>query len=340
MNENGGPDSVIGSTHSTSFNVTGLIADTNYCFRIEAALSGTATSTSNSICITPDLPIAPLFSYIKKVTVASENTITVEAYVDTAADIYSYRLYRAYSPGGPFYPSTVINATANPIISFTDNPMTDRTYYYKIASLDSCGNSKIYSQVSQSVYLNCYANDDYSNTLNWNDYTLWDAGVSSYVIQRSTDIDYAWRTIATVDTGSGNRYVDIINSTQSAVGKFCYRVVAIEDFGNMYGFRDTVYSNEMCVQQTPVFFIPSAFRPGGVNRVFKPEATFVNFDSYHLKIYSRTGQLMFDTTKFLEGWDGKFSGRECEEGVYVYHIYARGGDGGDIKRTGSVILVR
>src|SRR5213078_4464576 len=104
------------ATTATSFLVTNLIADSNYTFRIMALLGNGYTSTSNRILITPNLPIAPQFSYIRTVT-TQYGSMTVNAFVDTAADIYNYALIRSASPNGPFQTINTIPATNNPFIS-------------------------------------------------------------------------------------------------------------------------------------------------------------------------------------------------------------------------------
>jgi gliding motility-associated-like protein len=340
MNVNGGPDSLLTTTVANSFLVAGLIADTAYCFRINAIVGSSATSTSDTLCITPDLPVDPLFSYIRKVTVAEINLITVEALVDTAADIFKYRLLRSDSYTGPFYPVATINATGNPIISFNDNVKTDRPYYYVVEAIDSCGYNALNSQVSGSIHLIAAAMENYTNSISWNDYVEWDGQVSNYVIQRYTTDNGIWQDINTIAYGNSPLYTDVVMDEYSTNGDFCYRVLAVESNGNQYGFIDSVFSNEVCVQQQPIIFFPNAFRPGGINGIFKPQSSFLNLETYSLKIFNRFGQLVFETTKYYEGWNGLFFGKGAPEGVYVYYLIAKGGDGIDIKRVGSFTLVR
>jgi gliding motility-associated-like protein len=35
-------------------------------------------------------------------------------------------------------------------------------------------------------------------------------------------------------------------------------------------------------------------------------------------IFDRWGQLIFTTDDVAKGWDGKFGGRDCPEGMYAY----------------------
>jgi gliding motility-associated-like protein len=272
--------------------------------------------------------------------VQSDELISIEAFVDTAADIFQYRLLRSDAYSGPFYPILTISADTNPIIYIDDPVKVDRPYFYMIASLDSCGYSALSSQISSSIYLSGSAMDDFTNYILWNDYLQWDAGVSQYIIQRYADGIGPWQDLTTISFGSPTFYSDVVMDEYTNKGEFCYRILAVEANGNQYGFLDSSYSNEVCVQQNPVMFFPNAFRPGGKNNIFKPQSSFLNFHEYHLKIFNRFGQLVFETKNYYEGWNGLFFGHACPEGVYVYHLIAKGGDGVDIKRVGSFTLVR
>jgi gliding motility-associated-like protein len=340
ININGGQDSIVDVTTATSYSVTGLVADTNYCFRIRAILGGMATSTTNSICIVPDIPVAPVFSYIRKVTVSGKDVITVEAFVDTAADVLQYALKRSTSYNGTYSTVATISAGANPVISINDYVNTDRDYYYKVAAIDSCGYAVFFSQVSRSIFLKAEMNDDYTNSLSWNNYSQWNAGVSGYYIQKYTSANPDWQPLAMISYGDDSTYIDAVTNNYSSDGYFCYRIMAIENPGDMYGFTDTVYSNEACAQQKFTVFIPSGFRPGGRSGNFKPIFSFLSSEGYNLKIYNRFGGLIFESKNPGEGWDGTTSGRGAPMGIYHYHLEAKGGNGVDIKQSGSFTLLR
>ena len=57
-------------------------------------------------------------------------------------------------------------------------------------------------------------------------------------------------------------------------------------------------------------------------------------------VYNRWGQLVFRTTNFKEGWDGKVNGRDAEAGTYVYVVQAVDYHGKPLHRKGTVILLR
>ncbi len=39
---------------------------------------------------------------------------------------------------------------------------------------------------------------------------------------------------------------------------------------------------------------------------------------YHLTIYNRWGQKVFETNEYSKGWDGRINGVEQDQGVYVW----------------------
>ena len=71
-------------------------------------------------------------------------------------------------------------------------------------------------------------------------------------------------------------------------------------------------------------FIPNAFTPDGdpLNHSFLPVFTS-GFDpqDYHLLIFNRWGEVIFESYNSANGWDGNYaSGEPVADGVYVYAI--------------------
>lgn len=89
--------------------------------------------------------------------------------------------------------------------------------------------------------------------------------------------------------------------------------------------------------------IPNAFTPteDAINDYFFPSVD-CELDDYHLLIYNRWGQLMYETTNQYDKWDGKYKNNECSQGVYFFVLYYKNlrvsKDWLDIK--GSVTLIR
>lgn len=118
------------------------------------------------------------------------------------------------------------------------------------------------------------------------------------------------------------------------------------------GCRDTFdLATKIIVEDGDVFQIPNAFTPntsGSPGTIFSP--TDLSNDIFHpnlkgvvdyrLTIYSRWGEVMFDTKNVNEGWDGYYKGTLCKQDVYVWKIYIKMHNDKVINKTGDVTLVR
>ncbi|MFA7082403.1 MAG: gliding motility-associated C-terminal domain-containing protein [Bacteroidales bacterium] len=86
-------------------------------------------------------------------------------------------------------------------------------------------------------------------------------------------------------------------------------------------------------------FIPNAFTPTATtNNVFKPAYTVLK--SYEMKIFNRSGILLFTSKDINKGWDGYYKGRLCDVGTYVYIIKCENMDGTTHPEDGIVNLIR
>ena len=90
------------------------------------------------------------------------------------------------------------------------------------------------------------------------------------------------------------------------------------------------------------FYFPSAFSPNrdGVNDIFKILTPYT-LKEYHLSIYNRWGQKIFESLDYLKGWNGTNNGENAENGGYVWHCeLTNPASGNKISRNGTVLLVR
>jgi len=84
-------------------------------------------------------------------------------------------------------------------------------------------------------------------------------------------------------------------------------------------------STEISIQISgdPIYYVPNTFTPDGDehNNVFLPIFT-TGFDptSYHLVLYNRWGECVFESFSTDQGWDGYYGGIKVEQGSYSYLI--------------------
>ena len=97
--------------------------------------------------------------------------------------------------------------------------------------------------------------------------------------------------------------------------------------------------------------IPNGFTPdrsgsgggkagmNGKNDVFHPVIKG-GVVSYHMQIFNRWGELVFETRDRESGWDGYYKGRLCSSGIYIYKFTAELVDGKTINKVGDVMLIQ
>ena len=90
-------------------------------------------------------------------------------------------------------------------------------------------------------------------------------------------------------------------------------------------------------------YVPNAFTPNGngMNENFLSYGE--NIQSFHMYVFDRWGELLFESTDISQGWDGTYMGNMCQQGVYVWMIDYKLYDFVDILKhniTGTVTLIR
>jgi len=350
VSENGNPFNLLATNSGidSTYIHTGLANLSNYCYYIEADnVLGTITSISNRFCINTNLPKTPKFSYLRKATVASKNSVSITCYVDNTAGVSHYAFKRSGSNAGTYTIIGTVPFSLSSSINFVDNNTVQtnaQSYFYKVCAVDSCSNELDTTNIGRTILLNATGNDDFTNTLTWNDYEQWSGSTASqsYNIFRSTSGTFNSPPIANIPYGggSGYTYIDNISNSLNGEGTFYYYIEALEGNGNIYGFQDTSKSNIAEARQNSLFYIPNAFVPSGLNKIFIPISTFVITADYSFTIYDRWGEKIFETNDITIGWDGTFKSSKCQPGVYVYSIEYKNSQGENQRTKGIVTLVR
>lgn len=75
------------------------------------------------------------------------------------------------------------------------------------------------------------------------------------------------------------------------------------------------------------------------NHVFYPSVQ-KGIVEYQLQIFSRWGELMFQSNDVKKGWDGYFKNELCPQGVYIWRVRAKFSNGHITTQAGDVALIR
>lgn len=90
--------------------------------------------------------------------------------------------------------------------------------------------------------------------------------------------------------------------------------------------------------------VPSGFSPDGdgANDFFKAFVlpTGVFFTEYNMQVFNRWGQKVFESNNQSYYWNGEFGEKKCDIGAYGYILTGKLTNGDEVKKSGTVTLLR
>ena len=87
--------------------------------------------------------------------------------------------------------------------------------------------------------------------------------------------------------------------------------------------------------------VPNSWSPNNDGHNDKLFPLTINIkELYYFRVFNRWGQLMFETNRLGEGWDGIYIGKAQIQDVYTWTVEAVGLDGVQYKQSGNSILLR
>ena len=341
----GGPFEVIGTNNptDTSFVHSGLKPQSQYNYIVRAFEIGSSkSSSSNKRSVMADFPLQPKFNYISYITVLNDNEIELSCLLDTLAEVEKYLIERkdnksSYSLVKTIMANSLINVNT---LKYLDKEVDakNKSYTYVVKAIDFCGKTAYTSAANNSILLKGENFPEaMSNAIKWNDYVNWEGETIEYNIYRSIDGKFNPNPIQIVPLGT-NAFSEVLDDFSYSKGEFCYYIEAVEGPSVFSSQRSN--SNKICLVQHPYIYAPSAFKPNGVNNVFKPVFSFVDPVNYNLSIYDRWGNRVFESPEIYKGWDGKINELEAPEGLYIYHINYSTALGTQQGKSGTLLLLK
>ncbi len=188
--------------------------------------------------------------------------------------------------------------------------------------------TSVYNTVEAPTFTTDSTSGPFNLVINFDNTTSWKA-------------DYIWDFGDGTNTGLG----DTLSHTYTKEGKYWAHLTAITDDG----CQDTAQSVLITVTIPPSSFedIPNVFTPNGdgKNDVFKiSESSAAGIETFNCWIYSRWGKKIAEWNSIEDakiGWDGNFNGgQKASPGIYYYVLKAKGFDGIEYEKKGSVQLFR
>ena len=321
-------------TSNLEYAVQDILENTNYTIFVETQWDDTdSTSYSNPIEKFTQMPLSP--DYINAISASVEgNNTNLKFEIDPNSELDTYKLLRSDSRTGSYDTLDTFETTDTEIITtHTDSDPDTKVSYYKLVSVNACGNETTNSDIINNIVLEV-EQEGFNNTLSWNSFKEGSLIPANYYIYRIISNFYP-ELIGSFS--NYNSFQDDIESLQS-YSQFCYFVRATEEgtFEN-----DSSQSNIVCVYLKPKVYIPEAFTPNGddINDLFKPVFNFVPKD-YELRIYNRWGNVIFETGDYTKAWNGKEpNGNSAPAGAYIYYLRIKSPNDQIVEERGNITVI-
>lgn len=110
---------------------------------------------------------------------------------------------------------------------------------------------------------------------------------------------------------------------------------------NEYNCPDTLVK-PITIKPSHGIYVPNAFTPDGdsYNNTFFAKSYGLARDGFHMQIFNRWGEIIFESFEEDNGWDGKYQLTPVKEGVYTWVIYYKTLDNQVHKEVGHVTVLR
>ncbi|MCK6649069.1 MAG: choice-of-anchor L domain-containing protein [Bacteroidia bacterium] len=285
---------------SSTANVNPAVTTTYY-----VTVSDSCGNTASDSMIVNVIPYLPLqLSFNNDTVVCGGNEVLLDANVTQGRPDYVYN----WSP----------NITS--VDSITVTPGADITYTLTVT--DACGLS-VTDQVTVTVYpIN--ADFVYNFTTNQTvDFTNLSTGGATYFW------NFGDGSFDSVSTSENPQHYYPTDGT--------YIVTLIST--NQEGCSDTTQQT-LVVLPDFYFYFPNAFTPNNNGKNDTYMGYGVGIKSYHMRIFDRWGELIFETTDLYTGWDGTYKGNKLPGGVYPVVFDLEGYMVNPTQKFGHVTLIR
>ena len=196
-------------------------------------------------------------------------------------------------------------------ISHTYTESGEYTVSLTVATADICSSTATYNN-----YIAVYDQPRAIFTTSPSPATIEDTDVSFTNLSVHAD-EYEW------DFGDGSAVSNAFEPNHQYPNDPNVSYPATLIASNAAGCSDTL-RRLVHVEDVVLFYVPNTFTPDGddFNEIFKPIMTS-GYDpyNYHLTIFNRWGEVMFESYDAAYGWDGTYgSGKLVSDGVYIWRL--------------------
>jgi hypothetical protein len=339
--ENNGPWVSLDTLPPTAQSVVheGASMDVANSYRVLAKGGEFQTAASNVQEVVFDYPDAPDAPVMRRVSVLDRTRVELVLSTDSAAaevSLYEFQRWNdgdsTWTPLTPKYPASLGFQVVH-----VDGERNTSEYQYRYRALAYNGCQAVVgeSQEAETILLRGYGSTTpgmFENSLIWTPYDGFANGLDRYEVVRklSNDPGVQAEPLATV-AAVHETYEDEVGDEMDTPGIFCYRVLALENVADGQVLQGAA-SNEVCLTEDPIVWIPSAFTPGNDNLndwfPWPPGEAQVGFlgepqpggSNFVMDVISRWGIQVFHSESLSDPWDGRVNGNRVQDGVYAVHL--------------------
>lgn len=342
LSKNSNPFVQLDITTKDTFNLYLDENQGNWCIVIQSITDDGITQSSNLLCFNFQKPSLPDYVKLRKVDFIN-NHIEITWKAPSHASVQGFQIYRSTDSLVSFKKIVDIQKNISGDYFYID-PLTNFPPYpifYKIATIDSCGNSVFQSDTASTLYLKGVVNFDITNTLFWQGKMSSSVTDSQQILHKKIDNIPIWD----LPLPDNQRvFIDDLSTNDDieSSGHFSYQVEWPVYLEPPFDDYDTIHSLWIDLYQPPRIYLPTGFTPSSEifeNQIFKPNGIFLKSKDYSFTIFDRNGRIVFETNNLNEGWNGNsFDNNPEPEQLYVYLLKITLINGNTYEKRGVVTL--
>jgi gliding motility-associated-like protein len=306
------------------FNDTGIVCQTDYCYKVITNYAGGARSTSLEKCVKSFSSKIPTAINNISAVVTSSGAAELTWTQDPLFVAPKYEVLR--SSNGSLFNLVDFASTTK----FTD-PLytTTAKYCYQINYTDKCGNNSPKGTTSCPVRLTGDLDKSNAISLVWSSYKGWQGGVKDYILEKYNAQGSLIKSVPLTDT----TYLDDLPDPSNQLVRY---VVKAEP--NTASLTTSV-SNVAEFTKNINLYYPTAFTPNNdaLNDGFIVSGQYIVKMS--LKVFDRWGSILFASDKG-ESWDGRRDGKLMTPSIYIWKAEFTDLAGRSFTQEGTVALIQ
>ena len=261
--------------------------------------------------------------FMDKFILASKKDYSFKTITAISGDVCTgHFVLKAPSYGGAVYQwykdGAIVTGATSGTYNVPDSDGAQGSYVVNIRHPDFCINSLPFSVIFSE--LNKFSLGP--------DILLCDTAKITLNASLQTAVNYVWQDGSSDPTFTANKS-----------GSYWVQITDVNNCIKRDSMHLTIQNCDQCR-----LFIPSAFTPNddGLNDLFKskPQCPRIGFLNFTLRVYNRSGQLVFMTNDINKGWDGTYKGKRLNQDVYVYLVEYSLRQNEQLQQKGTVTLVR